>query len=398
MKANGKLTEIIPNDSGDWINQRNEIFDSFMRLGNKKESESFAIFEERYSKGLMTARDSWCYNFSREALKANMASMIEVYNQERERWHNIDKGDKDIESFVTSDPKKISWARGLYENLERNKEIKFSEKAIAVSLYRPYEKLNLYYNTNLNEMNYRTHSIFPTADSKNLVIYANGIGASKDFSVLMTDCIPNVHLLDTGQCFPLYWYEEDPTKAQRQLFDANNDDRYTRRDGISDKALAMFRDRYRDYSITKEEIFYYIYGVLNSQEYREKFGDDVKKVLARVPFAKDFRIFSEAGRKLGELHVNYENVKAWPVKLIETPLSPGTKDRMHRIEKMRIIESNGGSPAGGEKIIRYNENITITEIPSEAWEYIVNGKSALEWIVERYQDSTDKDNYLKKLA
>lgn len=388
MKANGKLTEIIPNDSGDWINQRNEIFDSFMRLGNKKESENFAIFEERYSRGIVTGRDAWCYNFSKNALKTNMTSMIKVYNQERERWHKNGKGDF-IQDFVTMDAKKISWTGTLLNYANKDKEFTFSEASIRCGLYRPFTRNNVYFDRYLNEANYHMPSIFPTAESRNLVIGVLGIGSKKDFSVLMTDTLPCLDFLDKSQCFPLYWYEEDPTKAQRQLFDANNDDRYTRRDGISDKALAMFRDRYRDYSITKEEVFYYIYGVLSSPEYREKFGDDVKKVLARVPFAKDFRIFSEAGRKLGNLHVNYENVKAWPVKLIETPLSPGTKDKMHRVEKMRIIESNG------EKIIRYNENITITEIPSETWEYIVNGKSALEWIIERYQDSTDKNSGLR---
>ena len=400
MKEAGKLIEITPNDSGDWINQRNEIFTSFMRLGNKKERENFAIFEERYSQGVVTSRDAWCYNFSREALKKNMASMIEFYNKARE--HIIIEAISDSvdlsaigDIFITSDKHDISWSRGLYKCIKKNKEILFLETAIHTSLYRPFVKSNLYFDRDLNEMILLMPSIFPTTEHKNLVIAVSGIGANKGFSVLMIDTLPCLDFIEKSQCFPLYWYEEAPTKAQMQLFDSNGDDRYMRRDGISDKALAMFRDRYRDYSITKEEIFYYIYGVLNSQEYREKFGDDVKKMLARVPFAKNFRAFSEAGRKLGDLHVNYENVEPMDgLKITEKiTLFPAQNSKeaeeYYRVKKIKIIK------ASKEKYIQYNEHINIQNIPSEAWDYIVNGKSALEWIVERYQDSTDKDSGLR---
>ncbi|MBQ9528231.1 MAG: hypothetical protein IJR68_11520 [Fretibacterium sp.] len=149
---------------------------------------------------------------------------------------------------------------------------------------------------------------------------------------------------------------------------------------------------YNDRRITKEDIFYYVYGVLSTPEYRERFGEDVKKMLARVPFAKDFWAFAEAGKRLGELHVNYESVKHYPVDLGDTPLSPGTKDTIHRVEKMKILDVDG------EKAIRYNENFTVRGIPPEAWEYVVNGKSALEWIVERYQDATDRDSGIRNDA
>ena len=383
------MTGITPNENGDWINQRTEIFESFLRLGNKnkKEREQFAIFEGRYSSGVKTNRDAWCYNFSREALKNNMARMIETYNEEREKWHARQKSGVNVESFVTMDKKKISWTDGLFAKLERNLELKFSESFITASLYRPFTKSNLYFTSDFNERVYRMPSVFPTAQSKNLVIGVMGKGSKKDFSVLMTDCVPDLSVVATGQCFPLYWYEsaeeqETPSdEQQRNLFDDCAEQlrmkEYTRRDAISDGALKKFREHYRDDGITKEEIFYYIYGVLSSPEYRERFGVDVFKSLARVPLAEKFREFSEAGRRLGSMHVNYEQAG---VRREEV----GSKNL--RVEKMKIIL------ADKEKMIRYNDDITIKNIPAEAWEYVVNGKSALDWIVERYQDSEDKDS------
>ncbi|MBQ7561322.1 MAG: DEAD/DEAH box helicase [Synergistaceae bacterium] len=286
------MTEIIPNESGDWINKRNEIFDTFLRLGNKKESQEFAIFDERYSGGISTGHDSWSYNFSREALKYNISSMIEIYNQEREKWQSEINNGVDLRKFVTMNKKKISWSDGLFARLRRNLTLEFSEKFITTSLYRPFTKHFLYYDSNLNERVYRMPSIFPTAESKNLVIGVTGIGSKKNFSVLMADCIPNVQLIFNSQCFPLYWYEEPA--AQKLLFDESPE--HKRRDAISDKALSRFRTHYNDNGLTKEDIFYYIYGVLSSPEYRERFGVDVYKNLARVPFAKNFREFSQAGR------------------------------------------------------------------------------------------------------
>ena len=182
--------------------------------------------------------------------------------------------------------------------------------------------------------------------------------------------MPCLDAIEKSQCFPLYWYQ----RTNETIYEKAGLERI---DGISDAALQHFREHYGDMSITKEEIFCYIYGVLSSPEYALRFGDDTKKILARVPFAKDFHEFSSIGRKLGALHVNYESVESWPLTF-EGNISD------LRISRMRIVERNG------EKVIRYNENLTISGIPVEAWEYVVNGRSALGWIVERYQDDVDK--------
>lgn len=364
MTEAGLMREIVPNDAGDWLTKRTEIYAGFMNLGNKKEHDRAAIFGERYSAGVKTNRDSWCYNFSRAELIRNIAGMIEVYNSERERWNR--EGSGRIEDFVTNDPAKISWDSNLMRHFKRNTPGEFQNESVRVSLYRPFVKEYLYFSGVFNNSVHRMSSIFPEHDTKNLVIYISGIGATKDFSVLMTDCLPNLHLLDTGQCFPLYWY----TRGEG-LFDTG----LVRHDGIGDSSLVEFRTHYGDKAITKEEIFYYVYGVLSSREYAARFGNDAKKVLARVPFVKDietFREFSEAGRKLGALHVNYESADE---ALLEVSHDGG------RITKLRVNREDGEICGPG---------VRVAGIPACAWEYKVNGKSALEWIAERYRDDVDK--------
>ena len=369
MTDGGLMRRIIPNDAGDWVNMRTEIYAGFRNLGNKKEHGREAIFGERYSAGVRTSRDAWCVNFSREALFANMAGMIEIYNSERERWNR--EGSGRIEDFVTNDPAKISWTDSLYARAKRNEPVTFSEEAVRVSLYRPYVKEYLYFSGSMNERMYQTTHIFPEHDTKNLLICVAGVSAKKDFSVLMTNCLPELQTIMNGQCFPQYWY----TRGE-DLFETG----LVRHDGIGDSSLVEFRTHYGDSAITKKDIFYYVYGVLSSREYAARFGNDAKKVLARVPFVKDietFREFSRAGRELGALHVNYESAEEWPVKV------SGNESDV-RITRMKIADENGS------RVIHVAPGITVREIPACAWEYRVNGRSALEWIVERYRDDVDK--------
>ncbi len=374
MMNAGIMRRIIPNEWGDWLNMRSELYQSFIRLGNKKEKDEFAIFDERYSRGVVTGRDAWCYNFLSLQLMRNIMDMMNVYNSERERWRNY-HGDGKIEDLVTNDAHKISWSNTLYRHAKNGIIMTYRDYAVRVSLYRPFTKEYLYFDKFMNEATYQMLSIFPEHDTKNLLICISGIGGSKGFSVLMTDSLPCLDAIEKGQCFPLYWYE----RREKDLYNSGG---FERIDGVSDAALQRFRDYYGDLSITKEEIFYYIYGVLSSPEYAARFGDDTKKILARVPFASRFREFSEIGRELGKLHVNYESVSMWPIRF------EGNAEDL-RVTKLRIIERNG------EKVIRYNENLTISGIPVEAWEYVVNGRSALGWIVERYRDEVDKASGLR---
>ena len=224
----------------------------------------------------------------------------------------------------------------------------------------------------------------------------SGVGAAKDFSCLMTNCIPDLQLLYNGQCFPLYWYEENKHANKRTLFNEENKGRWTRRDGITDWFLKEVRRRFNGAKdLTKEDIFYYIYGLLHSEDYRNRFADDLRKSLPRIPIAEqvaDFMAFCNAGRKLAELHLNYEHYPA-PEGVTVTsaqPLSGTDEDyAYYAVEKMRY-------PKKGERgTIVYNSRITIDNIPADAYGYIVNGKPAIEWIMERYAVSVDKRSGIK---
>lgn len=390
---------LLPNDSGDWINQRDPAFDKFMPLGDKENDASHSIFSV-FSLGVSTNRDAWVYNLGRDALSSNMRNMIANYNRQVDNYAKACKGlAKDqwpkILDIVETDPKKISWSSSLLPDAARGRNAEFSPDAIVKSMYRPYSKQWLYFDGMLNDRQGKSPLFFPSPKHRNVVIFATGIGASKPFSALVADCVPNLHLHDTGQCFPLYWYEklDESAKPQGEMFDAGGSpdaDGYIRRDAISDWALGQFRQHYRDPSIGKDDIFCYIYGILHSPEYKQRFAADLKKMLPRIPFAKDFRAFCDAGRKLGEWHLNYETVEPFP--LTEESKRLVMEDGDYRVKKMTFGKKDGKPD---KTVIAYNENLILRDIPLEAYDYVVNGKPAIEWIIERYQVTVDKASGIK---
>ncbi|HEY9123455.1 MAG TPA: type ISP restriction/modification enzyme, partial [Bacteroidales bacterium] len=200
--------------------------------------------------------------------------------------------------------------------------------------------------------------------------------------------IPDLQLQANGQCFPLYYYEEN-NATQKSLFDSDDastgpaSNKYVRRDAISDFILERAKQQYGK-SVTKEDIFYYVYGFLHSKEYRETFANDLKKMLPRLPLVenvKDFWAFSKAGRQLAELHLNYESITPYPdVTVI------GDDGQTYTVEKMRFPKKDQ------KDTIIYNSHITVSNIPAKAYEYVVNGKSAIEWIMERYQVTVHKES------
>jgi predicted helicase len=201
----------------------------------------------------------------------------------------------------------------------------------------------------------------------------------------MTDALPDLELIGKSQCFPLYYYEER-LKSNPSLFDDANENEYIRRDGVSDFILERAHKMYGN-RVTKEDIFYFVYGILHSPEYRTQFANDLKKMLPRIPLVEepnDFWKFSKAGRALAELHINYEQVPPYEGVTVK-----GTESGFYRVEKMRF-------PAKDRKdTILYNSKITIENIPAKAYEHVVNGKSAIEWIMERYQVTIHKESGIK---
>ncbi len=348
---------ITPNERGDWINQRGDLFDTFIPLAPDKKfdgaAQSFFIVN---SAGVLTSRDAWVYNFSRTELEKNIRTTIDYYNTHEPT---------DI------DPTKISWTELTRTNKNRGREIIFDAAQIVESMYCPFCKENLYYDTHLNERRYQMPKIFPTGNEENLSICIIGTGSPRNFSVIIVNEITEYKFFYNAQCFPLYYYERG---VQGNLFGEDLE----RRDGVSDFIWNRAKLLY-GIDVSKEDIFYYVYGFLHLPSYREKFSAELKKSLPRIiltPDAKKFWQLSRAGRNLAALHLNYETQE--PPEGVEVI---GGGD--YRVKKLRFASKDDRTT------LIYNEHITIKNIPPPAFEYVVNGRSPLEWIIDRYQVKTD---------
>jgi len=389
---------IMPDTEGDWINQRDPTFATFIPLGDKGEGrqEVFSI----YSLGVVTARDAWAYNMSRDVLAANMRRMIDVFNENSRRYAVLcaEKNKAScpqLEDVIASDPKRISWTRALKADAKRGQRFVFDETSLTTSMYRPYTKQWLYFNRRFNEAVCQQPKLFPTPRHRNVVISVTGIGANKSFSAFVSQLLPDLEMISKGQCFPLYWYEklEEKSKPQDEMFSAEGTpdaDGYIRHDAITDWALDAFCKHYGDNSILKEDIFWYVYGILHAPEYKNRFSANLKKMRPRIPYAQDFRTFRNAGRELGDWHLNYETVEPYP--LTEDNNRLVMEDDDYRVVKMRFGKKDNQPD---KTVIAYNKHLSLRDIPLEAYDYIVNGKPAIEWIMDRYQVTTEKNSSIE---
>ncbi|MFZ9739215.1 MAG: DEAD/DEAH box helicase, partial [Prochlorotrichaceae cyanobacterium] len=382
--------EIKPNDSHDWINQRDPAFDAFISLGDKQDPTATTIFD-LYSSGVKTNRDTWCYNFSANAVANNMSRTIDFYNSEVERYRNIQGQKPNVEKFVNTDSTKISWTRFIKRQLELGKTYSYDQSGLVNSMYRPFCKQRLYFSRVFNEVPGQMPRAFPIAPVENLAICVTGLGVQPSFNALIVNVLPNLCLQGAGvpnQCFPLYTYEKQ-SELGSLFATVPSASGYTRKDNIPDSILQKFQSHYQTPQITKEDLFYYIYGILHSPEYKTRFAADLKKMLPRIPFAADFTAFSTAGRNLAHWHLNYETIEPFPLEEVHTQLL--LDDRTYHVQKMKFAKKpeNGRSVPDKTSII-YNNKITLTGIPLEAYDYKVCDRSAIEWIMERYQVSRDK--------
>ena len=383
------VTQITPNAHGDWLNQRRTDFGDFIPIGDKGESAVFALF----SGGLKTNRDAWCYNFGSRTLARSMHTLVETYEADRALGRRRDD--------ATTDPTRISWNRSLLADLDRSRPRSFTETALRLGMYRPFMAQHVYFDRTLNDMVYRLYDLFPTPGHPNTGFTLTGPSSHYDFCLIAADSVPDLHLLDTGQFFSRWRYEK--VGAHEGMFDLGNTsgDRevvqgYRRIDNITDHALATFRAAYGE-AITKEDIFFYVYGLLHSPDYRSTYAADLKKMLPRIPLVTDPWPYVEAGRRLSELHLGYESVAPYPLAGLNDPAYPDAGDAtaypFFRVEKMsfaKVRDGATGKLVADRSRVVYNERITLGGIPEAAYRYQLGSRSAIEWIIDRYQVRTDK--------
>ncbi len=373
---------ITPNNKGDWINQRDDAFDKLIPLKRDKKLQNPSVFDIN-SNGVKSGRDPWVYNFSPDSLMQNVQKCIDTYNADlkrfnahfREAFKSHTKGVKSDQLYkwlndkeITTDKTKIAWTCALKNHLIKNKNLQESHKdRIRLAMYSPFNKQWLYFDKNLNERQCQLPKIFPDKDAQNVVINT-GVGNGKNFSALVSDCISDSGLISHNQAYPLYYY----------------DDLGNRHYAISGYALNLFRKHYEDNLIAEEEIFYYIYAILHHKGYLEKYKNSLTKEDPRIALSEDFKELSMLGKELGELHLNYESGEMHASVEYKTLMNAEEKG-YYDVDKM----TKKGD------CIHYNKNIAITKIPKKAFEYVVNGKSAIDWVIERYQKTMDKESLIE---
>ena len=344
-------------------------FETYIPLGSREakaaSSEAVDVLFHVFSNGVKTNRDAWAYNFNRNALTENMSRMIDTYNEQVSKWERRGNQGADVDDFVVYDDTKISWSGDLKQDLKRGKIGQFANGKVSQSLYRPFTKSNLYFDRLMNNRVYVFPSIFPTpaAEEENRVICVSGLASNKPFQTLMAEMIPCLDILEKTQCFPFYTYDEDGSN---------------RRENITDWALAKFRALCGDDTISKWDIFHYVYGLLHHPAYSERYQANLKRELPRIPFAPDFRAFAAAGARLAQIHVGYEEQPQYPLQQIETPQMALD----WRVEKMRLSKDKAQ--------LRYNGFLTLDGIPAEAFNYRLGNRSALEWVIDQYRVKIDK--------
>ena len=396
---NAPLHELKPDAYGDWLNQRRSDFARFIPCGAKKSAER-ALFTN-YSLGVATARDAWCFNSSQQALAHNLSRCIACYNEQVPRAL---AGGGELERA----PTKIKWGSRLVRLCQRGIVAPpFNPQAVVPALYRPFVPQFLYNEPHWLEMTYQLPKIFPSAEADNLVICVSGVGA-QEFSCLMGDQIMGQDCLGKTQCFPRYLYRKLETEGDAALLAATDVAQgqvlsgYERIDAIAPEAVAHFKAAYpyNAAEIDADAVFYYIYGILHSPEYRATYASNLKKELPRIPRVacyEDFKTFEMAGRALAQLHVGYEQVEPYSGCTLTYAPNVAADTMDYRVEQLKYGKLKGkvGAAALDKSVIVYNNQLTISRIPLEVQDYVVNRKSALDWVVERARVTVDKASRIR---
>ncbi|MEU5875594.1 type ISP restriction/modification enzyme [Glycomyces sp. NPDC047369] len=377
---------------GDWINVRDKRFQGFRAMGDKSAGAVIPVFETHTS-GLKTGRDAWVYSFSKPNVSSNVQRMIDFYNGEVDRlecssesWTDNASAAGVVTEVLVAGKSRFSWNRADLGRLLRGERIRFKENRVFEACYRPFTKQHVYFTADTSDCVYQLERSFPEPDLGNVGFYTVGAGSAVPFSVLVTDAVPNLHVTGAGsggKFFPRFTYLENAKGGT--LFD-QDPPRYTRNDNISDAALTDYRETYRDGSISKDDIFHYVYGVLHSPVYRSEFEADLRKSLPRIPKVAQFHEFARLGNQLKRLHLDYEAIEPHPgIREIVSETKTADSADLYRVDrKMRFASRQDRSR------IVYNSHVTLADIPEGAYRYQIGSRSAVEWIMDRYYVRTDK--------
>ncbi len=362
---------IVPDKKHTWLTEGlHSEFDDFMPLGSKKTKAAKTSVEgvvfKIFSSGVKTNRDAWAYNFNQSELADNMQRMIETYNEQVFSFQQQSDKETKVDDFVKSDERKIKWDGTIKTDLKKGKFAKFLPEKIRQSLYRPFTKSFLFFDRMLNNSVYQFPKIFPLKKTENQVICVSGAGHDI-FLCLITKHIVELKFSNSSnggsQCFPFYTYNEEGTNRQ---------------ENITNWVLNHYQTHYQDNQITKWDIFHYVYGLLHHPIYREKYAANLKRELPRLPLAPNFWDFATAGKKLANLHLNYEQQPEYPLKWMAQPDMPLN----WRVDKMKLSRD--------KRQIIYNDSLTLGGIPPEAFEYKLGNRSALDWVIDQYRIKVDK--------
>ena len=414
-----KWETITPNAQGDWINQRDPNYESWQSIGEGQ----VPVFAS-YTAGVQTNRDAWVYNFSLPGLRDSAQRLIETYNEERERVHRTRAADlkagAKVRDLVTNDETRIKWTSGLYSDLAKNHVISYDAGATYCSLYRPFCKQWLNASDGIIHRPAVLRRYFPTPGHDNVGFYVVGTGALKPFALLLSNHVLDLNFYGSegGQFFPRWTWEplggrhaaeagmlnlsgdedaEEPGAAVGQEGEVLGG--YRRVDNITDATLRSYQAAYGP-EVTKDDVFYYVYALLHSPEYRTRYGADLKKSLPHIPLVasrEDFVVFTTAGRGLADLHLDYESVERAPLSLMvdgqEVPwdLRETISPSLLHVEKMRYARVRRDGRLEDDKTsIVYNEHVTVSDIPTRAQDYLLGSRSGLDWLLDRYRVSTHK--------
>ena len=386
--------EIVPNGHGDWLNQRREDFADFLPIASKSKVPTVI---QLHSSGTKTNRDAWAYNFRRDRLESNMSSCIDFANIETERIATLRPEDR--LAALNRDPGRISWDRSNVQDTCRGRRTAFDPTAVRLAMYRPFVRSHLYFDRAWNNDRYRLPSMFPTGSAENWGFVVSAPGASAPFSALAVNCIPDCVVPGAGnQIQFLSRWRYQPVDDGALVLGSDDDvrDGFRRVDNVTDEALRRFRSAYGP-DFTTDDIFFYIYGLLHSRDYRTAYAADLRKMLPHIPLVEEAEQFVVAGRALAGIHLGYESAIPYPLDGLDGDEPVGNDAYEHfRVEKMRFGAVTTEQRAAGEtkdrSTVIYNSRITLRGIPEQADRYQLGSRSAIEWIMDRYQVRTDKDS------